>query len=142
MLRVLNDILCSADKGDFVLLVLLDLSAAFDTIDHSILLKRPQDEVGITDVAYQQLQSHPADSYQFLQLNMASLDSSHLTCGVLQGSELRPILFFLFTVQSGKTVDKYKVGQQFFANDSGLHNNFQPNQAAATVSGSESWELL
>ena len=53
MLCVLNNILCSADSGDLVLLVLLNLSAAFDTTDHRKLLKRLQDEVGISDLAYQ-----------------------------------------------------------------------------------------
>ena len=76
-LRVLNDILCSADKGDFVLLVLLDLSAAFDTIDHSILLKRLQDKVGTLDLAYQWFHSYVADRYHFVQVNMASSDSIH-----------------------------------------------------------------
>ena len=50
MLHVLNGILCSADRGDLVLLVLLDLITAFDTIDHHILLKRLHDEIDITDL--------------------------------------------------------------------------------------------
>ncbi len=40
LLRVQNDILMELEKGKVVMLVLLDLSAAFDTIDHEILLKR------------------------------------------------------------------------------------------------------
>ena len=40
LLRVLNDVLCSADRGELSLLVLLDLSAAFDVIDHELLLAR------------------------------------------------------------------------------------------------------
>ena len=38
VLRVLSDILLAVDRGDFAALVLLDLSAAFDTVDHAILL--------------------------------------------------------------------------------------------------------
>ena len=48
--RVLHDILCSTDRGDLVL-VLLDLSLTFNTIDDCMLLKRLQDEVGISDLA-------------------------------------------------------------------------------------------
>ena len=51
--RVLNEVLCSADGGDFLLLVLLDLNAAFDTINHEILLTRLYDEVGISSTAHQ-----------------------------------------------------------------------------------------
>ena len=40
VLRVLSDILSAVDRGDFAELVLLDLSAAFDTVDHNILLQR------------------------------------------------------------------------------------------------------
>ena len=47
--RVLHDILCSTDRGDLVLLVPLDRSPTFNTIDHCMLLKRLQDEVGISD---------------------------------------------------------------------------------------------
>ncbi len=47
LLRVLNDILLSIDTGNSVVLLLLDLSAAFDTVDHSILISRLEHCVGI-----------------------------------------------------------------------------------------------
>ena len=53
ILRVLNEVLCSTDGGDLVRLVLLDLSAAFNTTDHEILLMRLYDEVGISSTAHQ-----------------------------------------------------------------------------------------
>ena len=97
MLCVLNDILCSTNRGDFVLLVLLDLSATFDTTDHSILLKRLQDEVGISDLSYQWFQSYLAYTYQFNQVNMASSNSADLPCCVSPGSVLGPV--FLLSKQ-------------------------------------------
>ena len=53
ILRVFNEVLCSTDCGDLVRLVLLDLSAAFNTTDHEILLMRLYDEVGISSTAHQ-----------------------------------------------------------------------------------------
>ena len=49
--RVLHDILCSTDRGDLVILVLLDLRPTLNTTDDCMLLKRLQDEVGISDLA-------------------------------------------------------------------------------------------
>ena len=47
LLKVHNDIVCSLDKKQAVMLILLDLSAAFDTIDHQILLRRLHDDIGV-----------------------------------------------------------------------------------------------
>ena len=75
-----------------------------------------------------------ADRYQFVQVNMASSDSTHLTCGLPQGSVLGSIFFSFFlslcTVQLGQIIDK--VGQQF-AVDSGQYDSFQHNQVATDV---------
>ena len=51
MLRVLSDILDALDSGDFAVLTLLDLSAAFDTVDHPTLLRRLKTTYGITGTA-------------------------------------------------------------------------------------------
>jgi len=47
VLRVLSDILSALDRGDFAVLMLLDLSAAFDTVDHETLLRRLETSYGI-----------------------------------------------------------------------------------------------
>ncbi|XP_013871818.1 RNA-directed DNA polymerase from mobile element jockey [Austrofundulus limnaeus] len=61
LLRVYNDILLACDSGDHVILVLLDLTAAFDTVDHSILLMRLQHQVGISGTALDWLRSYLAN---------------------------------------------------------------------------------
>ena len=53
LLTVTNDIMLSLDKGENVFLVLLDLSAAFDTVNHSLLLLRLQKSFGIRGTVLQ-----------------------------------------------------------------------------------------
>ncbi|XP_077985142.1 uncharacterized protein LOC144439783 [Glandiceps talaboti] len=58
LLRVQNDILSALDNGKIVMMVLLDLSAAFDTVDHSILISRLQNRMGITGTALSWIESY------------------------------------------------------------------------------------
>lgn len=57
-LKVPNDVLIAADSGDCTVLVLLDLSAAFDTVDHAILLARLEHCVGIEGAALEWFRSY------------------------------------------------------------------------------------
>jgi len=66
---VTNDLLLSSDRGCFSLLVLLGLSAAFDTIDHNILLNRLENYVGISGIALPWFKSYLSDHYQFVAVN-------------------------------------------------------------------------
>ena len=51
LVRVQNDILCAIDNNEFVILLFLDLSVAFDTVDHSLLLSRLLDRFGVNGTA-------------------------------------------------------------------------------------------
>ena len=51
VLKVINDVLCAADRGEVTLLCMLDLSCAFDTVDHGILLDRLRCAFGVQGVA-------------------------------------------------------------------------------------------
>ena len=82
VLRVLSDIRCCADGGNLVLLVLLDVSAVFDTIDRSILLQRLQNEFGVTGNAYHWFQSYLADRSHHVTVHLSSSETTQLTCGV------------------------------------------------------------
>ncbi|KAI5085332.1 hypothetical protein C0J45_23157, partial [Silurus meridionalis] len=69
LVKVVNDLLLASDQGFVSLLVLLDLSAAFDTIDHTILLARLENVVGIKGTALSWLRSYLTDRYQFVDVN-------------------------------------------------------------------------
>ena len=64
--KVTNDLLTASDKGLISVLVLLVLSAAFDTIDHHILLQRLEHLIGIRGAALSWFKSYLSDRYQFV----------------------------------------------------------------------------
>ena len=83
LLRVLND-LTASDSVSISILTLLDLSAAFDTIDHSILLTRLDSTFGIRDLALYIFRSYLEDRTQVVTVNGIKSFPSLLTCGVPQ----------------------------------------------------------
>ncbi len=66
LIRVTNDLLLSSHRGCISLLVLLDLSTAFDTINHNILLNRLENFVGISGSALAWFKSYLSDRHQFV----------------------------------------------------------------------------
>ena len=92
LLRVLNDLLTAPDSGSISILILLDLSAAFDTIDRSILLTRLNSTFGNRDLAQFFFRSYLQDRTQVVTVNGIKSSPSLLTP---QGSVLGPILFIL-----------------------------------------------
>ena len=81
------------------LLALLDLSAAFDTVDHSILCKRLQLTFGLDGQVLEWFRSYLHGRSQYVRRGMLKSLSVLLVCGVPQGSVLGPILFILYTAE-------------------------------------------
>ena len=82
LLRVMNDLLCGVNRGKVVLLTLLDLSAALDTIDHGLLLQRLGLENGIKGSALAWFCSCPAELCQHVKVNSKGSANIALQCGV------------------------------------------------------------
>ena len=97
LVRVVNDLLSAIDNGKVSILTLLDLSAAFDTIDHDILLHRLQHVFGIQGTALSRFKSYLTDRKQIVSVNGRLSKSFQLLYGVLQGAVLGPILFTKYT---------------------------------------------
>ena len=93
LLRVLSDIYATADRKDVTLLGLLDLSAAFDCVDHNILARRLQQSFGICGTALSWLQSFLHGRTQQVCYNGQLSTVVELLFGVPQGSVLGPHLF-------------------------------------------------
>jgi hypothetical protein len=85
------------DAGDHALLGLLDLSAAFDTVDHDVLVERLERTNGIHSVALDWLRSYLHGRRQTVLYDGVSSTLRSLVCGVPQGTVLGPLLFLLYT---------------------------------------------
>ena len=107
LVRVQNDILRSVDDNCCVILLLLDMSAAFDTVDQSILLKRLQSRYGISGSALAWFNSYLKDRTQFVRIGGTSSSAQELICGVPQGSVLGSLLYVLYTSPVGDIIRKH-----------------------------------
>ena len=100
LLQVQNDLLMSIDADGGAILVLLDLSAAFDTIDHSVLLNRLSD-LGIHGAVLSWFKSYLTGRRQSVKIKGQRSSERDLPFGVPQGSVLGPILFTIYTIPLG-----------------------------------------
>ncbi len=96
LIKIINDICLNSDSGKISVLVLLDLSAAFDTVDHNILLQRLANKVGLSGIVHQWFRSYFEGRGYYVSIGEHKSKWTSMTCGVPQGSILAPLLFSLY----------------------------------------------
>ena len=122
--RIHNDILMMVDKRDNVVLLLLDLSAAFDTINHTLLLQKLNDLYGIQGNVLKWLESYLKDRSFKVSVGKSSSSSCWLQIGVPQGSILGPLLFIMYTRDLEAIVTKYGFSIHLYADDTQVYFAF------------------
>ena len=130
LLKVKNDILMSMDKQHVTLLVLLDLSAAFDTIHHDKLIDRLESDLGITDNALAWFKSYLSDRFHRVSVNGSLSHQFPLKQGVPQGSCLGPLLFTIYTRKLFQIVESHLPQVHCYADDTQLYVSFSPSRSA------------
>jgi len=119
-------------------LCLLDLSAAFDTIDHSILLHRLSAWFGIHNSALSWFQSYLSDRTFCVSAGNTKSLHTPVTCGVPQGSVLGPLLFALYTTPLSSLLSATSVSHHLYADDTQLFVSFLPSQFSSSINQLES----
>ena len=126
LLKVQNDIFLSMNRQHVTLLVLLDLSAAFDTVDHSVLLERMETTFGISGKALEWFSSYLSGRLQRVTLEGGTSKQFKLLCGLPQGSCLGPLLFTLYSSKLFNIIEQYLPSAHAYADDTQLYLSFKP----------------
>jgi hypothetical protein len=121
--KVLSDLLDAVDRGDTALLALLDLSAAFDTVDHDVLLERLSRSFGVSGDALERFRSYLSGRSQYVRCGGDISDVADVICGVPQGSVLGPILFILYTADLASIVAAFGLSMHQYADDSQIYGS-------------------
>ena len=113
------------------LLILFDLSAAFDTIDHEIMLEILETDFDVIGDAQKWIKSFLLKQQQRILVTWESSKAFGLDCGVPQGSCLGPVLFLLYASRLSHVVSKHLPTTHAYADNTQLYFSFRPDSSAA-----------
>ena len=137
LLKVQNDILIALDNKQAVVLLLLDLSATFDTVCHTTLLKLLKSRYGITGKVLTWMESYLTNRCQAVMVNNHISSSRDLSFGVPQGSVLGPILFSLYIAPMTDIIRQHGLEYHLYADDTQMYLTFNPvNENLSTIKSS------
>ena len=127
LLKVQTDRLSALDKGSVAVLLMLDLSAAFDTIDHNILLQQFESMFGITGDALAWFKSYLTARYQCVTIGEAVSQDQLLDFSVPQGSVLGPKAYCMYTKPIGDIIRRHGLMHHVYADDTQIYFTLKPS---------------
>ena len=127
LLYTTNNLLLQNDSHNISAVGLLDLSAAFDTLDHKILLERLHKTFGLQDTVLGWFESYLLNRRQSVVADGAKSNPTLLSFGVPQGSVLGPILFTLYTQPLSTVIQRNNCSYQKYADDTEITSSGHPS---------------
>ena len=124
---------CPGGEMSYNPLVLLDLSSAFDTVDHETLIHVLQQRFGVEGPALTWFGSYLCCRTQAFYHNIQQSGPYRVDCSVPQGSVIGPKEFIAYTEELAVLINSYQLGQHLYADDAQLMKRTCINNVAATI---------
>ena len=131
--KVVSDIIMTADAGDVTVLALLDLSAAFDTVDHVFLLQRPQTTHHVTGNVLQWFKSYLHGRYESVLFEGETSTAVSVAHGVPRGCVLGPLLLILYTSAIPRIIVKDGLLCMCYVDDTQLYFRLKTQYASGIL---------
>ena len=131
-LKVKSDIMQHLSNRQGVFLVLLGLSAAFDTVNHSVLLNRLTNDIGVGGAVLKWFESYLTGRTTRVCINGTFSEPHNLQYGLPQGSMVGPLSFTIYTCPIWLIIKKYSLDYHIYADDIQLYVTFCPTDPNST----------
>ena len=140
LLKIYNDLTINMSNQQVTLLVLLDMSAAFDTVDHNTLVEVLQNTFNISGSPLNWFRSYLSDRTLQVKINRSLSDVFNVPHGVPQGSCVGPIAFLAYIASLYDIISQYLVSVGGYADDNQIYLAFNPSDDSSIAQAIEKIE--